>query len=102
MAGRKERKAIQSVMFNNVSNHDLAPKFNQIIEVEKDFVTDMDINNNQITELVAEMEKTGKFVLPAGLKLEGGFWSSTSKNGNAYYSGSVENPYVKEDKKVAA
>ena len=34
MAGRKERKAIQSVMFNNVSNHDLAPKFNQIIEVE--------------------------------------------------------------------
>lgn len=102
MAGRKERKAIQSVMFNNVSNHDLAPKFNQIIEVEKDFVTDMNINNNQITELVAQMEKTGKFVLPAGLKLEGGFWSSTSKNGNAYYSGSVENPYVKEDKKVAA
>ena len=102
MAGRKERKAIQSVMFNNVSNHDLAPKFKQVIVVEKDFVTDMDITPSQITDLVVEMEKTGKFILPAGLKFEGGFWSSTSKNGNAYYSGSVENPYVKEDKKVAA
>jgi|TARA_R100000234_G_scaffold117700_1_gene96648 hypothetical protein len=98
---KKERKAIQVVMFNNTSTHDLSPKFNQKIEVERDYVTDLDISPSEITRLVAEMEKTGKFVLPAGLELEGGFWPSTSNKGNAYYSGNLENPYKKKEEKAA-
>ena len=90
----KSKNAVKSVLFPKTSTNEKAPKFNQIIEVEDDFVTDFDINNNQITELVAKMEKTGKFVLPEGLRLEGGFWIEKSKACNTYYKGNVQNPYV--------
>ena len=98
----KSKNAVKSVLFPKNHSNEKAPKFNQIIEVEDDFVTDFDITPEQITELVAKMEKSGKFVLPEGLRLEGGFWIEKSKAGNTYYKGNVQNPYVPASEEKAA
>ena len=52
----KSKNAVKSVLFPKNHSNEKAPKFNQIIEVEDDFVTDFDITLEQITELVAKLE----------------------------------------------
>lgn len=75
----KNIPAISIAVFDNTKRkNDKQPVRNVVIEVNQDITL-----------------RDGTF-LPRGLKLEGGLWGATSKNGLSYERGSVGDPYEKD------
>jgi len=94
----KKKKAISSVLFRNaVPEGSTMPSLKGTIEVDRSFVTDLEMSKDDLAVYVAQVQKEGKFILPEGLELEIAYWNNTSKKGNSYLSGSVQNPYKKTE-----
>tara|TARA_R100000773_G_C4195257_1_gene99664 strand:+ start:548 stop:898 length:351 start_codon:yes stop_codon:yes gene_type:complete len=93
-----KKKAINAVLFRNaVPEGSNMPLYKGVLEVDRDFVTDITMSDEDITIWTAKVKKEGKFILPQDLKLETAFWSKTSRNGNSFLSGSIQNPYKKPE-----
>jgi len=94
----KKKKAISAVLFRNaVPEGSPMPSLKGTIEVDRSFVTDLEMSKDDLAVYVAQVQKEGKFILPEGLELEIAYWNNTSKKGNSYLSGSVQNPYKKTE-----
>ena len=94
----KKKKAISAVLFRNaVPEGSTMPSLKGTIEVDRSFVTDLEMSKDDLAVYVAQVQKEGKFILPEGLELEIAYWNNTSKKGNSYLSGSVQNPYKKTE-----
>ena len=90
----KKKKAINAVLFRNaVPEGSNMPSLKGTIEVDRTFITDKEMTDNELAVYVAQVKKEGKFILPEGLEFEVAFWNSVSKKGNSYLSGTVSNPY---------
>lgn len=73
------------------------PALNIKVDVRQDFVTDFSINQIEggMDAWIEQMLSTGRVIIPAGIKFDGGAWISSklTVNGDKQATGGLDNPY---------